>query len=599
MNKIQYWIKSFNLYRSKNPEKTTLFGMIILSAIICVVSLFALTYKDYQKDKEIASIKELKNFDDFIAMAKEGKIETVQVFALSYIMKNPQTYNVYTTKSGERFKASYLVSFDDNDEIKPYTQKIYVEPPFRNYGQIRTTVVGQILFLCLFGMVIIFAQMIFTQFVANKNFAPEKLNLKLTFDDIVGYDDVKKELNEFKKYFENKKLYSDNDINLPKGLLLTGMPGVGKTMFAKALANELKCNFLLASGSDFVELYVGVGPKRIRSLFSQAKILKPTIIFIDEIDAIGSRSFGFTDSERLSTINQILTEMDGVVERDDVIVIGATNYADKLDKALLRPGRFDKQIHIPLPDLDTRHKMIERFLNKSKHENVDIEKYSHQFSNFSGAEIKNIIDEAKVIAFQENPDSIIIKNKQIDQALQNIAVGIVSSKHKNVDEIRRIALHELGHAIAAKQFLPNAQVHKVSIIGRGRALGFTLQTLNVEQKLNTKQNLESEIKVLLAGRAAEEVMLGDVSNGAENDIERAFQIASNMVVKWGMSDAGFVGVVKNSNVFDEKLFAESTKILNSLYTDTKEFIQSKKEILEKYTDLLIEQEEMDGKDLFV
>lgn len=444
---------------------------------------------------------------------------------------------------------------------------------------------------------ILIAQRAFADILVGKDFELTRNNDEFTFDNIIGYDEVKREFQETVHKIKNFEQFAKKGIHPPKGMLLTGPPGVGKTLFAKALANECNASFLYATGADFVELYVGTGARRVRSLFNNARYMAPCIIFIDEIDALGKRDGYGMDSERLSTINQMLAEMDGLNENKAILVVAATNHQNKVDDALLRPGRFDKKINVPAPDEDTRKGILE-FYAKGFENSIDFARYAKITSGMSGADLKNLIEEAKNLRLREikSPDEkIILSNKDMDEAIEIVLLGVAPNKSHS-SEIWRVAIHELGHAVAGYAIENNSHVQKVSIAGRGPALGYTLQTPKEDLKLSTRQELIAEIVGLLGGRAAEEIVLGSVSNGATDDLNRVNTIVQKMVCEWGMGEnTGIFAVTKrnpqdmmpveyNQTVIENdinKILQECYSLAKQIVLDNKDWILKKAELLTK------------------
>lgn len=367
--------------------------------------------------------------------------------------------------------------------------------------------------------------------------------LKVTFADVAGVDEAKEEVSELVDFLKNTEKYSKLGGKIPRGVLLVGSPGTGKTLLAKAVAGEAKVPFFSISGSDFVEMFVGVGASRVRDLFESAKKNAPCIIFIDEIDAVGRHrgaGLGGGHDEREQTLNQLLVEMDGFEGKEGVIVIAATNRPDVLDPALLRPGRFDRQVVVPLPDLKGRKFILEVHLKKLKlAENIDVEAIAKSTPGFSGADLANLVNEAALIAARKNHE--LVSMADLEAAKDKVMMGaerksMVMSEHEKA----LTAYHEAGHAIVGIFVPEHDPVYKVSIIPRGRALGVTMYIPEEDRHSYTKRRIESQIAGLLGGRLAEEMIFGEdsMTTGASNDIERATDLAKQMVTKWGLSSLG-------------------------------------------------------------
>ena len=441
--------------------------------------------------------------------------------------------------------------------------------------------------------------------------------MKVTFDDVAGVDEAKEELQEIVEFLKNPKKFTKLGGRIPKGVLLVGPPGTGKTLLAKAVAGEAGVPFFSISGSDFVEMFVGVGAARVRDLFNQGKKNAPCLIFIDEIDAVGRQrgaGLGGGHDEREQTLNQLLVEMDGFESSEGVIIIAATNRPDVLDPALLRPGRFDRQVVVPLPDLKGRRAILEVYAKKvALADDVDLDVIARGTPGFSGADLENLINEAALIAAKKDKDKIEMED--IEEAKDKVLMGKErKSTILSEEEKRLTAFHEAGHALTAKM-LPKADpIHKVSIIPRGRALGITMQ-LPIDERHNyTKEYLETTLAVLLGGRAAEELFLGEQSTGASNDLEKATKIARKMICEWGMSErfgaVAWIGgeqeVFLGRDLVQYRYYSEGTarlideeikKILDKAYNKAKLILKENKDIVYKIVDALLERETITGEEL--
>jgi cell division protease FtsH len=362
---------------------------------------------------------------------------------------------------------------------------------------------------------------------------------KVTFDDVAGIDEAKEELEEIIDFLKDPQKFTKLGGRIPKGVLLAGSPGTGKTLLAKAIAGEADVPFFTISGSDFVEMFVGVGASRVRDLFIQGKKNAPCIIFIDEIDAVGRHrgaGLGGGHDEREQTLNQLLVEMDGFESSEGVIIVAATNRPDVLDPALLRPGRFDRQVIVPVPDVGGRKKILEIYGRKIKMaKNVDMEILARGTPGFSGADLENLVNEAALMAARSGAQEINLE--LLEKAKDKIMMGaerrsmIITEKEKEVT-----AYHEAGHALVAKLLPDTDPIHKVTIIPRGRALGLTMQLPTDEKYTRSKQFLEHTLCILFGGRVAEDIIFSEITTGAGNDLERATELARKMVCEWGMSD---------------------------------------------------------------
>ncbi|HOG18920.1 MAG TPA: ATP-dependent zinc metalloprotease FtsH [Salinivirgaceae bacterium] len=377
----------------------------------------------------------------------------------------------------------------------------------------------------------------YMSFGQNKEKIYAEDEIKTTFADVAGQEEAKESLSEIVDFLHNPKKYADIGATLPKGVLLVGPPGTGKTLIARAVAGETKVPFFALSGSEFVQMFVGMGAAKVRDLFSQANKKAPCIIFIDEIDAIGKRRDGMTtNDEREQTLNQLLTEMDGFNGQKGVVILAATNRPESLDKALLRPGRFDRRVQMELPDLEGRKAILQVHLKKIKHDEIDLNLIARATSGASGAEIANIVNEAALRAVRKNRNTVTTSD--LEESIETVIAGAKRKGKVISDEEKRIiAYHEIGHALVAAMQTHSAPVHKITIIPRtSGALGYTMQIDENERNLYSKEDLENRIATLTGGRAAEEVVFNKVTTGASNDIEQATKLARAMVTRYGMSE---------------------------------------------------------------
>ena len=439
---------------------------------------------------------------------------------------------------------------------------------------------------------------------------------KVNFSNVAGIDEEKEELEEVVEFLKDPKKYTVMGARIPKGVLLVGQPGTGKTLLAKAVAGEAGVPFFFISGSDFVEMFVGVGASRVRDLFEEAKKNAPCIIFIDEIDAVGRQrgaGIGGGHDEREQTLNQLLVEMDGFNANEGVIVLAATNRPDILDRALLRPGRFDRQIVVPAPDVKAREQILTvHGKNKKFGTDVDLKVIAKNTSGMVGADLENLLNEAALLAARRNLTEI--GEKEIEDAMVKITMGPEKKTRVRSDKEKTlVAYHEAGHALTSKYLPTQDDVHEISIIPRGTAGGYTMYQPSEDKSFVSKQEMLENIISLLGGRASEDVVLGDVSTGASNDIERATKIANSMVTKYGMSDR--VGTImlgsENQEVFlgrdfgREKNYSEETaaiideevkKIIDRSYATAKEILNQNRDKLDKIAAVLIEKEKITGEE---
>ena len=437
---------------------------------------------------------------------------------------------------------------------------------------------------------------------------------RVTFDDVAGVDEEKEELEEIVEFLKNPRKFTEMGARIPKGVLLVGHPGTGKTLLAKAVAGEAGVPFFIISGSDFVEMFVGVGASRVRDLFEQAKKTAPCIIFIDEIDAVGRQrgaGLGGGHDEREQTLNQLLVEMDGFSANEGVIVLAATNRPDILDKALLRPGRFDRQIVVSNPDVKAREQILEVHSRKKKlADDVDLKTIAKNTSGFSGADLENVLNEAALLAARRNLNEIGMQ--EVEDAMVKVTMGPEKrTRVRSEKEQKLVAFHEAGHAVVSR-FLPTQDpVHQISIVPRGMAGGYTMYRPTEDKSFMSRTEMVENIVSLLGGRVAEQLVLNDISTGASNDIERATQIARSMVTKYGMSER--IGTItlgsSQEEVFLGRDFAQAKEyseetanlideevksIIDFAYKKAEEILKANMEKLTKVANVLLEKEKIDG-----
>ena len=432
---------------------------------------------------------------------------------------------------------------------------------------------------------------------------------QVTFKDVAGLKEEKEEVRELIDFLKNPKKFQKLGARIPKGVLLMGPPGTGKTLLAKAVAGEANVPFYFISGSDFVELFVGVGASRVRDMFQQAKRNAPCLIFIDEIDAVGRQrgtGLGGGHDEREQTLNQLLTEMDGFGANEGIIIIAATNRPDVLDPALLRPGRFDRQVTVNLPDVRGREEILGvHAKNKILADGITLKNLAKRTPGFSGADLENLLNEAALLAVRRDKDEIGMS--EIDEATDRVLMGPAKVSHKYSENDRRlVAYHEAGHAVIGLKLSSASDVQKVTIIPRGSAGGYNMMVPSEEKMCSTKTDLLEEITGLLGGRTAEEVTFGEITTGAHNDFEKATKIARAMVTEYGMSDLGplqfeqqsgsvFLGRDYNkpqhfSNEVANEIDMEMRKIINNCHKQATEIIKKNKDLLKLIAETLLEYE---------
>ena len=513
--------------------------LIIVGVIVLVILAFVLAY-ELTRPTEIVFSGAEGSFESLLA---NGQIQAI------YIEGN---YTVKIKKTGDSaFK--YFVNIDSrvafSDKLKEYKAANLLDNVIVQYDNpssgslLSSIIVPIVLYALLFGVFFIIIRKSAGAQGQAMNFGKTKANqvrdIKVRFSDVAGAEEEKQELQEIVDFLKHPKKYTDIGARIPRGVLLVGPPGTGKTLFAKAVAGEANVPFFSISGSDFVEMFVGVGASRVRDLFEQAKKNMPCIIFIDEIDAVGRQrgaGLGGGNDEREQTLNQLLVQMDGFEASSSIIVMAATNRADILDPALMRPGRFDRQIYVNVPDVKGREEIFKvHSRNKPLASDVNFKSLARLTVGFTGADIENVLNESAILAARDNRKLITMKD--ISEAVNKVEAGPAKKSRLVTETDKRItAYHESGHAIIAKK-LGNNTVHEVTIIPRGQAGGFTISLPANDDAYMTKQKLLDRITELLGGRAAEEIVIHDISTGASNDIQRASQIARKMVTEWGMSDS--------------------------------------------------------------
>jgi len=571
---------------------------------LVVVFLFNLFNKPQSKIQEIT-------YSDFLSYVEKGQVSKV-------VIQDEKVEGTFLNKT--RFKTA--VPAQDRDLIPELKKKgviIQVKPAEETPWYL-TLLISWFPMLLLIGVWIFFMRQMQAGGGRAMSFGRSKAkllnsqNIKITFKDVAGVDEAKEELTEVIDFLKDPKKFTKLGGRIPKGVLLVGPPGTGKTLLAKAIAGEAGVPFFSISGSDFVEMFVGVGASRVRDLFVQAKKHAPCIIFIDEIDAVGRHrgaGLGGGHDEREQTLNQLLVEMDGFETSEGVIVISATNRPDVLDPALLRPGRFDRQVIVSVPDVRGREAILKvHSAHTPLADDVDLSVIAKGTPGFSGADLENLVNEAALLAARANKDKVEMVD--FEKAKDKVLMGVERKSAIISDEEKKItAYHEAGHCLAAK-LLPGADpVHKVTIIPRGRALGLTQQLPEDEKHTYPRTYLLNNLVILLGGRVAEELVFNEVTTGAGNDIERVSNLARKMVCEWGMSDEiGPVAFAKqNEEIFlgrdfgHIKEYSEATalkidqaieKIVKDSYEKAKNLLSENIDCLHSLAKELLEQESLDA-----
>ena len=587
----------------KKYAKTIIFWLVILFLVVLLV----VNPPWRQPPKQVS-------FTDFLSQIKRNQVASVTIF------NKDQTVQ-YTLKNKEQFKTAFPPDFDITKELVGKDINIDVNP--QTSTSILAVIIQILPILLMIGLILFFMQQMqgggnrVMSFGKSRARQITKDKPKVTFDDVAGVDEAVEELMEIKEFLENPAKFQALGAKIPKGVLLYGPPGAGKTLLARAVAGEAGVPFFSISGSDFVEMFVGVGAARVRDLFEQAKSNAPCIIFMDEIDAVGRQrgaGLGGGHDEREQTLNQLLVEMDGFDMKAGVILIAATNRPDILDPALLRPGRFDRQIVVDRPDLEGRRAIL-RVHTKGKPlaPGVDIDVLARRTPGFTGADLANMVNEAALLSARHHKKTIDMI--ELEEAIDRVVAGpekktrLISDREKEI-----IAYHETGHALVAHT-LPNADpVHKISIIPRGRALGYTLTLPTEDKYLVTRSELIDELAMLLGGRTAEEMVFGDITTGDQNDIDRATKVARQMVMEYGMSDK--LGPVtlghKQEQVFLGRDFAaepnysdqvafqidqEVRRLVDEAHSEARKILTEQRDRLATIAKILVERETIDKSEL--
>lgn len=604
--------------KKNNNGKTLLIYLLVSVAIICGLVYMLTSMSTKSSDKKYSEIME--QFDSLNVSQFELDLGSGQ---LKYKLKGEDKVYSYTVPNVSLFANEVLGGEDAENYRKKYNAENPDDPLQYNLIPISDNSfwLNLIPTLLMLGVMIFFFVFMMKNAGGGKMSSFGKTNAKMapsskkaTFDDVAGADEEKEELKEIVDFLRDNKKYTEIGARIPKGVLLLGPPGTGKTLLARAVAGEAKVPFFSISGSDFVEMFVGVGASRVRDLFEQAKKNAPAIIFIDEIDAVGRQrgaGLGGGHDEREQTLNQLLVEMDGFEDNDSVIVMAATNRRDILDPALLRPGRFDRQILVGYPDVKGRGAILKvHTRNKPLAPDVDLETIAKSTVGFTGADLENLVNEASLLAARKNKKAIT-KDELEEASIKVVAGPEKKSKVITEDEKKLTAYHEGGHALCTYYSKSQDKVHQVSIIPRGQAGGFTMSLPVKDKSYVSKNEMYENIVVLLGGRVAEKLILDDISTGASNDLERATSTARNMVTRYGFSDnlgpvvygqgdhEVFLGRdYTNTPSYSDNVAAEIDNeirtLIESAFTDAEKILNEHMDKLHVVAKYLMKYEKVDG-----
>ncbi len=585
--------KENNKNNKKDKQKRYLIiTIIILTIIFAAAMTYLFISKDKSNDKELA-------YTDLIKEISDGTVEKVEMTVGSTSIKVKIKDVEEEKKSIVPNTQAFIELIQEKVENGNNIELIQKQPNIflrlsSNIFSILPTLMLVILIILMFKM----------QGLGDKGkvYDSETTKSKITFDDVAGLDEEKHEMMEIVDFLKNPKRFYEMGAKIPRGVLLCGQPGTGKTLIAKAIAGQAKVPFISMSGSEFIEMFAGLGASRVRKLFEKAKKISPCIIFIDEIDAIGARrsSGSGAETENNQTLNQLLVEMDGFDTEETIIVLAATNRPEMLDKALLRPGRFDRRINIAIPDLRGREAILKIHAKEKKFaEDVNLKSIAEDTAGFTGADLANILNEAAIIATINEHKAIT--NKDIEDAVKKVTVGLEKQSRVVPEKDKKLtAFHEAGHAIVSSMLETQKEIKEVSIIPRGVAGGYTMYKTNEDKYYISKTEMEEKLVALLGGRAAEKIALNDISTGASNDIEVATEIAKNMIVKYGMSDnLGPISINTERDPYELQMLgerfgdaigAEVKVLLDTAYTRAQSLIINNMDKLNKVAEALLEKE---------
>ncbi len=582
-----------NNNKKNNKNLIFILVLILLIALIAGLGFYLVRNKDKEDEKTVA-------YTDLIKELSYGNIEKIEMTTgsttLKVKMKNEEEEKTSIVPNVESFMGLVQTKVAEGNEIE------LIQKPRSFMAQVPSFIIS---FLPTAIMVALFVMIFKMQGLGEKGkvYDDTERKTKVKFDDVAGLEEEKAEMVEIVDFLKRPERYTKMGARIPKGVLLYGKPGTGKTLIAKAIAGEADVPFISMSGSEFIEMFAGLGASRVRKLFEKARKLAPCIVFIDEIDAIGSRrtSNSGAETENNQTLNQLLVEMDGFSSEETIIVLAATNRPEMLDKALLRPGRFDRQITIPTPDLKGRLDILKiHSKDKKMSENVNLESIAEDTAGFTGAELENILNEAAIIATKNKHEDI--ENDDIEEAIKKVTVGLEKRERKYSEKDKKLtAYHEVGHAVVSRYLPTQTNVKEVSIIPRGVAGGYTMYKSDEDKYYISKTEMQEKLIALLGGRAAEKLVLDDISTGASNDIEVATKIARDMVTKYGMSDTlgpiDFQGqepyeIQMFGEDIGDKIGLEVKRLIDTAYNDAQTLLKEHRDKLDLIANALLEKEKV-------
>ena len=584
----------------KKENKKLLISLLILLLLIVLIAGLAIFYVNIKGKEDENTLA----YTDLIKQISYGNVEKIEMTVgsttLKVKIKNEEKEKTAIVPNTESFMEFVQTKVAEGNEIE------LIQKPRSVLSQIPSVIIT---FLPTAIMLALFIMIFKMQGLGEKGkvYDETEKKTKVKFDDVAGLEEEKEELIEIVDFLKKPEKYAKMGAKIPRGVLLYGKPGTGKTLIAKAIAGEANVPFISMSGSEFIEMFAGLGASRVRKLFEKARRMAPCIVFIDEIDAIGARrtSNSGAETENNQTLNQLLVEMDGFSSEETIIVLAATNRPEMLDKALLRPGRFDRQITIPTPDLKGRLEILKiHSKDKKISDDLNLESIAEDTAGFTGAELANILNEAAIIATKRKHDGIEIDD--IEEAVKKVTVGLEKRQRVISDKDKKLtAYHEAGHAVVSKYLPTQADVKEVSIIPRGVAGGYTMYKTDEDKYYISKTEMQEKLIALLGGRAAEKLVLDDISTGASNDIEVATKIARDMVTKYGMSDTLGPIDFQGKEPYEIQMFGENIgdkigqevkRLIDTAYNDALTLLNEHRDKLDKIALSLLEKEKINEED---